>query len=228
MSDSEADSIPVERPGWGRKVRIDWGQTVLDATLRCADCGHVTHLHGVFPDLLLQCALCGSWYPAYDCQWIADGAYGISSSWSLREYARAEWMLALAIQDRLAEPEGDDYDIHLRRRCEAHFTEAGRLCEHLKPKGDCRLCRVQESLRETNGEAARLASDRGCVTCPWRTGIHDVSEAWLAERRARFEASARAAAAESRAEQADTRVAALEAELEQLKAATLGAPGASA
>ena len=46
MNDPEAESIPVERPGSGRGVRIDWSRTVLDATPCCPDRGFLTRVYG--------------------------------------------------------------------------------------------------------------------------------------------------------------------------------------
>jgi hypothetical protein len=212
--------------GAGRRtheVRVDWEKTVLDADVLCPDCGALTHHHGVFPDLVLQCSICGGWYSADAGLYLGDEVRVIVRGYRLRKHARVAWMLEEAIRDREAESGKEDYRDQIRERSAIEFAGEGELCAHLLPKGDCRICSLEEEVRWVRGEVARLESERPCVTCRTKLAFPQACRDWSAEYETEREQRRRAEVAEARAEAAEARVAALAAEVKGLLAA--GADG---
>jgi hypothetical protein len=143
--------------GAGRRtheVRVDWEKTVLDADVLCPDCGSLTHHHGVFPDLLLQCSICGGWYSADAGLYLGDEVRVIVRGYRLRKHARIAWMLEEAIRDREAEPGNEDYRDELRERSATEFADEGQLCAHLLTKRSCHICGLEEQMRRARGRRA--------------------------------------------------------------------------
>jgi len=206
---------------WQGRVRVDWSETVLDATLSCPDCGALTHYHGITPDLLVQCELCGAWYAAYDAGWMGDGVFGISSGRVLWGHIRTQWMLEQAVAELERLAPGRDHRAELREACEVVLRDPSELCPHLRPRGSCPVCRDAARVESLEEDNQRLRAERCCESCAITASARLLSRENVEERRDRLQKQRIAEDASWLAEEMTARLREVEEELADLRAGRL-------
>ncbi len=189
---------------------------VADYYSKCLSCGQETHWGDTLPPASPACQFCGGTLVHCSSRDAQDELTRLVNLWYWGDTCLRTWIRDWAARD----PGGCEVQCtpgdEVCRRSNEHIP-GGMYCGQLEPPVPCRPPRRPDLLRDLRVAVARLASDRGCVTCPSRIAVPPLTKGWLAERLAATAWRGRARQAEDRAAAAAARVAMLEAELDRLR-----------
>lgn len=159
---------------------IDAAQEMGDVHVICRFDGHYAHMPALLTDAKAGCPDCGG--PLYYCRGkeAADELCNILDAYTWRFHAIAAWLIRPEGVE--VDREAGDGEGHLGLKELARAAFPFRSVDDAFPAWfRCRFCRVGDHVADLRAEVTRLASDRGCVTCPWRIAVPRLAGGWGTE-----------------------------------------------